>query len=262
MHLRQLINDDNLSPVISQPSKLWLQIRHLDRFQSNTMDSEIFAEVIMKFRHQLIALSVLLLSPSALAQGEARDQKTVDGIASLANAPTDTRTAQAGNKLDFSITSTRGGSNSKRPLGLYGLSHDVEFRSDYKKLTAREQSEWAYDLWQYVLSSGGGIENYKRYLKETPPTSAPPILNSSKPDPMNRSYIPYKQISKFTEQYWDKRSPAFKKLTGIPRSWFVNDAILDGSNLYLNYQMRLGGHKDSAFVLYKDFTLDKLQKRQ
>lgn len=211
-----------------------------------------------------LLLLVFCLPLAAFAQSPSSSRQVVDGIYSLATAPADLRTAQNGNKLDFSVTATRGGSNSGRPLGLYTVAGSVKFASEYKDLNPHEQADWAYELGQYIQSNGGGFDNFLRYRSEqaNPNPLFESLGTSKKPDPWDRSMIPYEKLSAFAQQYWDQHSATFNKAEPRLRSWWLNDSILDGSNLYMEYQQRLGGHGTTDFIMYKDAVLERLLKRQ
>ncbi len=107
------------------------------------MKTRIFAGVL---------LSVLLQSAAwgqgfgqGVSEEASRNANVEQGLLTIINMPTNFQTAPNGDKLDMSVTASRGGNNSGRPLGLY-LPGDVEFKSDYKNLDARTMADWAYDL--------------------------------------------------------------------------------------------------------------------
>jgi hypothetical protein len=210
----------------------------------------------------VLAATVLsvLLQLSAWGQGfgnlslpdqPSRNGNVIQGLLTIINMPTDIQTAPAGNKVDMSVTSARGGNNSGKALGMYGIGGDLEFRSDYRNLDAQTVANWAYDLHQHVLGAGGGWESEQRYSRDG--TS----------DPMGRSMIPYDKLHDFAEHYWNNYGgDKFKHMASIFRDWWINDSIIDGEHVYLEYQQRLGGYGSSDFVGYKDATLAQLMQKK
>ncbi len=62
--------------------------------------------------------------------------------------------------LSDKLAPVRGGTKAKA-LGCYlGSKDDVQFRSGYKDVEPRTQCEWAYDLNQFILTNGGGWDNF------------------------------------------------------------------------------------------------------
>jgi hypothetical protein len=214
----------------------------------------------MKTRIFAAALMSVLLQLSAWGQGfgqlqipdqPSRNANVVQGLLTIISMPTDIQSAPNGNKMDMSVTSTRGGNNSGKPLGMYGIGGDLEFRSDYKNLDAQTMANWAYDLHQHVLGAGGGWENYQRYSKD------------NAPDPVERSMVPYDKLRDFAEHYWDHYGgDKFKHMASMYRGWWLNDSIIDGEHVYLEYQQRLGGYGSADFVTYKDAVLADILKKK
>lgn len=146
----------------------------------------------------LVAVLVLTLQLSVSAQGEQKAQ-TVQKLYDLSQDI-------SGGK----IVPVRGGTKDK-PLGVYlGSKDDIEFRSGYKKVEPKTQCEWAYDLQQFIVKSGGGWDNFQKYLKENPPdTSTTGLLNSSinsyaggkdTRDAFDSRACPVRQTSRFRRQ--------------------------------------------------------------
>lgn len=198
--------------------------------------------------------------------GAVRNPQVMQGLMNIINAQADIRTAAAGNKLDFSSTATRGGGGSPfhPKIGFYGVGDGVEFRSEYKDLDAQTMADWAYDLHNFVTASGGGWENFKRYQAEQPPAN--PLTQSlggaQQPDAWDRSMVPYAKLQEFAEHYWDTHNDKFKHLASLWRGWWINDSILDGVNVYMEYQQRYGGQGNADFIGYKDGTLDRLMRKK
>jgi len=170
----------------------------------------------------------------------------MQGLLTIINMPVDIQSAPNGNKLDMSVTSTRGGNNSGKTLGMYGIGGDLQFRSDYRNLDAQTMAAWAYDLHQYVVSVGGGWENAR-----------------GSADAFEHSMVPCDKLSEFAERYWNHYGgDKFKHMASMFRGWWINDSIIDGEHVYLEYQQRLGGSGGADFVTYKDAVLSDLLKKK
>ena len=213
----------------------------------------------------VLFFAVAMMPVAALAQGfnnmslpdvySNRDANVMAGLMQIVNAKADIQTAPAGNKVDMSSTATRGGGGSTiHPhLGCYlGSPNDVEFRSEYKDLDAQTMANWAYDLHQWIDNHGCGFDNFQKYQKQ----------GQGGQDPWDRSFMSYDEQRKYAELYWDRYSQKFHKMPSMFRDWWLNDSLLDGNNIYMEYQNRLGGKGSADFVLYKDATLAKLMKKQ
>ncbi|HMY02783.1 MAG TPA: hypothetical protein PKA48_05490 [Candidatus Obscuribacter sp.] len=182
-----------------------------------------------------IAAAVLaaVLQVPALAIPE-RDQTVVSGIAK--------------EMFVKSTVSVRGGKSglkqSEKALGLYSVTPEVVFRSGYEKLPNQTQVEWAYDLHDFVVSKGGGLENYPRYMEEQaerlkrPQLAAYRTFSKELPDPydpLDRIYVSYADRKKFARDWWEARDEGFKNC--FVQDWWLNDAILDGTNLWQRWEM-------------------------
>lgn len=173
--------------------------------------------------------------------------------------------------LTDKLTPVRGGSKAKA-LGCYlGSKDDVQFRSGYKDVEPRTQCEWAYDLNQFIVSNGGGWDNFQKYSKETPVSSdATSILNDSlrsyaggkdPKDAWDRAHIPYDKQAAFADKWWKNNSRAYSSAVVPPKDWWLHDAVLDGNNIWTRYQM-INGKSSSDYVLWRDAELAKLLKKQ
>ena len=212
----------------------------------------------------VFAVLLIFLQLSDYAQGQVlsgqanRDPIVMQGLLYIIAAKPDIRTAAAGNKLDFGPTATRGGNGSPfhPKLGCYvgGDDDNVEFSSGYEYVDALTMAAWAYDLHEYVISLGGGWENYSRFGGTR--------LGGA----LDRAMIPYSDLYGWAESYWDQNRfrPKPSVSSPFPDPW-MGDAILDGLNIYLLYQQRMlfsdtNTYYPAAtgFLSYKDITLLRL----
>jgi hypothetical protein len=165
----------------------------------------------------------------------------------------------------------RGGSKDK-PLGCYlGSKDDIQYRSGYKDVEPRTQCEWAYDLNQFIVTSGGGWDKFQKYSKETPVASdANSILNDSlrsygggkdPKDAWERAHIPYDKQAAFADKWWKNNSRAYSSAVVPPKDWWLHDAVLDGNNLWTRYE-QINGKGSADYVMWRDSELAKLLKKQ
>lgn len=170
---------------------------------------------------------------------------------------------------DFSsqnILPVRGGSKDK-PLGCYlGGSNDMQFRSGYKDVESRTQCEWAYDLHEFIVQNGGGWDNYRRYVSQTPVSNP---LNESLQgltgakdthDPLDKAHVPYDKQAGFADKWWKNNSRAYGS-SMLPKDWWIHDAVLDGNNLWTRNE-QLNGKASADYVMWRDYELARLMKKQ
>ena len=148
-------------------------------------------------------------------------------------------------KFSETISSDRGGSK-ERPLGVYLTGKTIEFKSGYKDVDPKVKAEWASALGSFIEKSGGGITNYRKYQMEGDPRTneqyrADNYANVKSPhDPQLRAHVPYTKQAAFAEKWWTENSPQYKSTVLPPKEWWINDAVLDGNNLYTLYQQANG----------------------
>ena len=179
-----------------------------------------------------VALALVLQVPAmAIPQ---RDQAILSGIAKEMFAK--------------DTLSVRGQKNALkkegRPLGLYSATPAIVFRSGYQDLPSQTQAEWAYDLHDFVVARGGGLENYAKYVEEQaerlkrPQIPAYRTFSKELPDPydpLDRCYVSYSERKKFADEWWSARDEGYN--TALAKDWWLNDAILDGTNLWHRWEM-------------------------
>ena len=162
--------------------------------------------------------------------------------------------------------SVRGSALTKKEPGLYAAGHNIPFRSGYEKLPSKTQAEWAYDLHEFVLSKGGGYDNMVKYIQENAAKGVKkPLFGSyasdSKPDPYDpdtRAHVSYSEQKKFAQEWWTARDDGFK--AALMKDWWLNDAILDGTNIWFQHERKSTGGADAQ--AWRDSELTSLVKRQ
>lgn len=183
-------------------------------------------------------------------------------IYQLVTEPTDLRTAKAGNQMDFSTTSVRGGVNSGKPLGMYSVGSGVVYRSGYAKLKPEDWAEWTCALRAFLTKNGGGWDSYQQALMNGAGRTTRYNFGSQEqePDPLDKSFVPYAKQEEFAKSWWSRKSPEFRKMGFMWKDWWINDAILDGNLLIGREHIRNGGSAEG--VAYEDATLAKLLKKE
>lgn len=234
----------------------------------------------MKKYLPLLVMLLFLVCGAAFAQGFNQpigddkpyisDKALYQRIYTLATEPTDIRIAQAGNKLDFSTTSVRGGSNSGKPLGMYSITPEVVYRSEYAKLDPKDWATWTCALKEYLMKNGGGWENYQQSIRNSSGSNNPAdMINQSlgsvgqqqqSQDPFDRSMVPYAKQEEFAKLWWAHYYPKFRKMGFVWKDWWVNDAILDGNLLIGRDHIRNYGSADG--VSYEDANLGRLLQKK
>lgn len=173
--------------------------------------------------------------------------------------------------LTDKLAPVRGGAKGKA-LGCYlGSKDDIQFRSGYKDVEPRTQCEWAYDLNQFIVTNGGGWDNFQKYSKETPLSSgASSILNDSlrsyaggkdPKDAWDRAHVPYDKQAAFADKWWKNNSRAYDSAVVPPKDWWLHDAIVDGNNVWTRYD-QLNGKGSADYVMWRDSELAKLLRKQ
>ncbi len=172
--------------------------------------------------------------------------------------------------FDRSSVSVRGNrtkvKDGDKPLGLYSVTPEVVYRSGYEKLPSQTQVEWAYDLREFVLAKGGGLENYEKYVQEEAerkqrPQQAEYSLSGQMPDPydpIDRAYVSYGERKKFAREWWTARDEGFKNC--FVQDWWLNDAILDGTCLWQRWEMTYLNSADRQAM--RDAELGSLAKQE
>lgn len=196
---------------------------------------------------QVLTLAILVSTQAAHAQGffqdigvAPRDQRTMAQLMLVASAAPKITKSKDGHEWDSSITSIRGGKESKRPLGQYLVKPEMEYRSDYKNETTEKMCQFAYDLHQFTVSKG---------------RDWPAMQRNSDLD-----YVPYEKQKEFASFWWLRNKKNFKDMGGIAKDWFLNDAIIDGTNLY-NWMYRQE-HGSADYVAWQDVAISSLMKKK
>jgi hypothetical protein len=148
-----------------------------------------------------------------------------------------------------------------RPLGFYlGGSENVVFRSGYKDLDAKVQADFAYDLYQYVVSEGGGRQNFLNAQNSPQPRQgllADPSLNGilaggqlAPGDDAETTHVSYDKEEAFAQAWWEANSPAYRASLFTPKYWWRNDAVLDANDLFMHYEAQAfrGGASQTSWM--------------
>jgi hypothetical protein len=140
-----------------------------------------------------------------------------------------------------------------RPLGLYGVGNDVQFRSAYIDTSDEEKAQFAYDLGQYLdqhylgydsfvnnlhrsnsaLHSLQSVVNLQGQVTKNLNDNAQDIIAASLDDSYN-----YGNLKAWADKWWYSENASYRQAGPFwnNKDWFLNDALLDGTNIYLRSQ--------------------------
>lgn len=161
-------------------------------------------------------------------------------LISVASAAPKISKSKDGREWDSSITSVRGGTGSKKPLGQYLVQPNMEFRSEYKNEATETMCQFAYDLHQFTVAKARDWKTMQR--------------NS------DLDYVPYEKQTEFASFWWLRHKENFKHMGGIAKDWFLNDAVIDGTNLYNWMYRQENGSAD--YVIWQDAAISALMKKK
>lgn len=125
--------------------------------------------------------------------------------------------------IDESPTGIRGGNGSKRPLGQYLIAPYCVFSSSYAKESAETLCQFAYALHRFVAQNDGDYDSY--------------LLNYSK-NGAGFKYLPVSEQRAFARTWWEKQK-SFSILSKEQKGQFVEEAVIDATNLYGRYAERI-----------------------
>lgn len=126
---------------------------------------------------------------------------------------------QAAVGIDESTTGIRGGNGAKRPLGQYLVAPYCEFSSAYTKESAETMCQFAYELHRFVALKGRDFDSY--------------LLNFPK-NKTGFNYLSMADQRAFAKSWWAKQK-SFNGLNEAQKSQFIDEAVIDATNLYGRY---------------------------
>lgn len=71
-------------------------------------------------------------------------------------------------------------------------------------------------------------------------------------DPLDREYVSYAERKKFAREWWEVRDEGFKHC--VMPDWWLNDAILDGTNLWQRWESTYRSSADTAMMRMAELT--------
>lgn len=190
-------------------------------------------------------VGALVLMPSCVqAQFSPEADDTRDGqvMADMLKAVTDkpTYTGDPAKGYDKSLTSVRGGTGDRKPLGQYIVDPEVEFKSDYRKLSPEMQCKFAYDLHEFIKSKG------RDWLS---------MCRNPKLD-----YVPYAKQREFADFWWMRNYQQYKDMPFFFKDGFLKEALIDGTNIY-NWCARKD-YASANYVLWEDAAVQEIVKEK
>lgn len=156
----------------------------------------------------IVPMSVSAQFIKPLELGDSRNAQVVSDLVTVITAlPTSKTAAQ-----DTSICAIRGGNGSSKPLGQYLVQPNSEFKSEYKNVPTRQMAEFAYDLHTFVQARN------------------PDLTEAQKINQL--VFVPYEKQREFADSWWRRNYPHYKDIPFFFHDGFLNDALLDGTNVY------------------------------
>jgi hypothetical protein len=121
--------------------------------------------------------------------------------------------------IDESTTGIRGGNGAKRPLGQYLVAPYSEFSSAYTKESTETMCQFAYALHRFVALKNSDYDSYLLYFSK---------------NKAGFSYLPVSDQRAFAKSWWEKQK-SFNGLNEAQKSRFIEEAVIDATNLYGRY---------------------------
>ena len=178
----------------------------------------------------------------------------------------------ASNKIP-GVAESRGGTGTSKTLGFYAGDSKVEFRSSYAKQTPATMAEFAQALHAFVLSKDGGYDKFfetYRALKSKTQThttiqnrpvdaKAMEMLEDEMAwkDALAKTHVSYDSQLEYAKQWWTKKNNDYMA-SGLTREWFLNDAVLDATNLWMSYEAKFLPADDGLRTHYVQYELEKI----
>jgi hypothetical protein len=198
----------------------------------------------MKMKQAILAIALVLtpclfVQPSQQAQAQAptlaekdtRDPAVMRAIEDYMMA----------NNNNHTLKKYRYGPKERQPLGNYYQEPYFAFKSDYANLSTDQQAKFAYDLNQFRKSLGYDWETIH-------------------PTTTDWRYMPYDKQRDFAQFYWQRNAPGFKDLGILDKDRFIDESLLDGTEIYLAYRRMLTSSADT--VIYGDSAIQHLIKQK
>lgn len=168
-----------------------------------------------------------------------RNEQVMAGLFKAVTAKP-TYTGDPAKGSDKSLTSVRGGNGDKKPLGQYMVEPNVEFKSDYRKLSPGLQCRFAYDLHEFIKNKG----------RDWPAMYADSKLK----------YVPYEKQREFADFWWLRNCPEYKGMGFFFKDGFLKDALVDATNIYNWYARK--DYESANYVLWEDAALQDVVKEK
>lgn len=166
-----------------------------------------------------------------LEEKDTRDQTVMQAIE-------DYMTAKNNNHI---LKKYRYGTDEKQPLGQYSQEPYFAFKTPYTNLSIDQQAKFAYDLNQYRKTMGLDWETVHK-------------------KPGDFQYMKYDKQHDFAEFYWLRNAPEFKNLGIIEKEKFINESLIDATQIYLAYGRTMASSADT--VAYGDAAIQHLIKKE
>jgi len=184
----------------------------------------------------MVPLSVSAQFIKPLELGDMRNAQVMSDLVAVITAlPTSKTPAQ-----DTSICAVRGGNGSSKPLGQYLVQPNSEFKSEYKNVPARQMAQFAYDLHVFVQARNPDLTEAEKITKLV--------------------FVPYEKQREFADGWWRRNYPHYKDIPFFFHDGFLDDALLDGTNVYNWYRRK--DLRSADYIAWEGAALQELIKKK
>jgi hypothetical protein len=141
---------------------------------------------------------------------------------------------------DHSLAALRYGADWKKPVGQYECQPEMRFKSAYKDAEPLLQAQFAYDLYQHLKA--GEYDYAHARLHE------------------NKRYMPFEKQRTFAEFWFLRNDKNFKTLSILNKDAYLNDALVDATNIWTWYDTR--NWNSSDYVFYKQGCIQNIMAKK
>lgn len=113
-----------------------------------------------------------------------------------------------------------------------------DLKTAYRATANLEKANFALDLQDFVNNSGEKLDN------------------------LSSTYVPYSKRKSFSESWWLRHSTVFAKLSAVEREKWVDESILDATQLRWQGLKRLNANYSASNVMAHDGLMVQLFKKQ
>lgn len=184
----------------------------------------------------MVPLSVSAQFIKPLELGDMRNAQVMSELQLVITAAPTSKTPMQ----DTSICAVRGGNGSGKPLGQYMVQPNSEFKSEYKNVPATQMAQFAYDLHVFVQARNPDLTEAQKISKLV--------------------FVPYEKQREFADGWWRRNYKHYSDIPFLFHDGFLNDALLDGTNVYNWYRRK--DLRSADYIGWEDAALQELIKKK